>query len=571
MFRAYIVNDESRTGLYRHRDHFSLGANVMRDQEAAMNRRRFLSTSASGMAGAGMFASWDPLRDEGSGTVEGGEGSSSAPRSSSEQSGTKRTLVRGRWVVGFDGQEHRLIDDGVVVYEGDRIVHVGKSYDGNADEVIEAEGRLILPGLINIHAVSNIDIVHFRIDGLGTGASPVTRARMLDGIANPRAYFEGDDIRTSARFSIAGLLKGGATTIGEITAFGSTALQPPREQVEALAETAVEMGARVYLSHPYLDAKRYTDESGDRYHFDEEAGLRALDEAVRFVNEYEGTDDDRIRTMLFPYRFDHCSERLLRQTKEKASELDVPIHMHTSQYLPEYHEIVRRYGKTPVHYLHDIGFLGPKTILTHLLYTSLNPISPAPNTAIRDPRDAEMLAATGTTLGHTPAIWARYGLPLHSYAKFMDAGVNIAIGTDAFPMDMFMEMRVAAIMGKTVERERAAVTAGDVFNASTLGGAAALDRPDLGRLAPGAKADIVIVDLTGLHTALTFDPIRTMVYFASQRDIETVIVDGRKVVERGRIPGLDEEQLARQADEINRRFAERTGEAFPMSLESWDE
>ena len=542
----------------------------MRNQEDAMNRRRFLTSSASGM-GAGMFSSWDHLLADGNGAVDEGREGSSPARSPSEQSGAKRTLVRGRWVVGYDGREHRLIEDGVVVYEDDRIVHVGKSYDGHADEVIDAEGRLIIPGLINIHAVSNIDIVHFRIDGLGTGGSPVTRARMLEGIGNPKAYFEGEDIRTSARFSIAGLLKGGATTIGEITAFGSTGLQPPREQVEALAETAAEMGARMYLSHPCLDGKRYTGASGDRYHFDEEAGLKALDEAVRFCDEYEGAQDDRIRTMLFPYRFDHCSERLLRKTKEKASELDVPIHMHTSQYLPEYHEIVRRHGKTPVHYLHDIGFLGPKTILTHLLYTSLNPISPAPDTALRDPRDAEMLAATGTTLGHTPAIWARYGLPLHSYAKFRDAGVNIAIGTDAFPMDMLMEMRVAAIMGKTVERERAAVTAGDVFNASTLGGAAALDRPDLGRLAKGAKADIVIVDLTGLQTALTFDPIRTMVYFASQSDIETVIVDGKKVVERGRIPGLDEEKLATEADEINRRFAEQTGESFPKSLPSWEE
>ena len=533
-----------------------------------MNRRRFLQSSASGMAGAGMLAGWNELHAAGSNATDPShEGRSKARR----QSGTTRTLIKGRWVVGYDGQQHRLIDDRVVVYENDRVVHVGKSYDGTADEVIEAKGRLVIPGLINIHAVSNIDIVHFRIDGLGTGGPPNTRERVLDGIANPRAYFEGEDIRTSARFSIAGLLKGGATTIGEITAFGSTGFQPPREQAETLAEAAAEMGARVYLSHPYLDGKRYTGTDGDGYHFDEEAGLRALGEAVRFCKEYEGSDDDRIRTMLFPYRFDHCSEKLLRETKARAAELDVPVHMHTSQYLPEFHEIVRRYGKTPVQFLHDIGFLGPKTILTHLLYTSLNPVSPAPNAPLRDPRDIETLASSGATLGHTPAIWARYGLPLHSYAKFRDAGVNIAIGTDAFPMDMLMEMRTAAIMGKTVERERTAVTAGDVFNASTLGGAEALDRPDLGRLAPGAKADIVIVDLTGLHTALTFDPIRTMVYFASQRDIETVIVDGRKVVEGGRVPGLDEEKLAAEADAINRRFAGQTGEAFPMSLESWGE
>lgn len=484
---------------------------------------------------------------------------------------TMRTVIKGSWVVGYDGEEHRLISDGVVVYEDDRVIHVGKGYEGEADEVIEAKGRLVIPGLVNIHAVTSIDIVHFRIDGAGKGGERGSKESMLEGLRKPRAYLEGEDLATSAEFCIAGLLKGGATTIGEITAFGSTGLQPPREQAETFTEMVDRFGARMYISHPYIDMKKYADGSGTHYHHDVEGGLRALDEAVKFCGEYEGVHGDRVRTMLFPYMFDACSEGLLRETRARADELGVPVHMHTAQYLPEFYETLRRHGKTPVHFLHDIGFLAPKTILTHLLYTSVNPVSQAPNANIGDTRDIEMLARTGTTLGHTPAVWARVGLGLHSYAKFRDAGVNIAIGTDAFPMDMLMEMRYAAIMGKVAERNRVAVTAGDVFNAATLGGAKALGRPDLGRLAPGAKADIVIVDLTGLHTALTYDPIKTMVYFASQNDIETVIVDGRKVVECGRIPGLDEEELARKADEVNRRYAERTGLKYPASLRDWKE
>jgi len=482
-----------------------------------------------------------------------------------------RKLIRGSWVVGYDGREHRLIEDGVVVYEDDRVVHVGKGYDGEADEVTDAKGRLVIPGLVNIHAVTSIDIVHFRIDGIGRGGGQGSREAMLEGLRNPRAYLEGDDLGVSAKFCVAGLLKGGATTIGEITAFGSTGLQLPREQAEQIVDAAGKFGARMYVSHPFIDMKKYTDDSGTHYHHDEEGGLRALDEAVKFCEEYEGAYGDRVRTMLFPYMFDACSEGLLRETRKRADELGVPVHMHTAQYLPEFYETMRRHGKTPIHFLHDIGFLAPKTILTHLLYTSLNPVSQAPNASIGDPRDIEMLAKTGTTLGHTPAVWARVGQSLHSYAKFRDAGVNIAIGTDAFPMDMLMEMRYAATMGKAVEKNRSAVTAGDVFNAATLGGAKALGRKDIGRLALGVKADIVVVDLRGLHTALTYDPIKTMVYWASQSDIETVIVDGRKVVENGRIPGLDEEALARKADEVNRRYAERTGLVYPRSLPKWEE
>ena len=277
----------------------------MRNENGTIDRRRFLKSSASGVAGLGMLNRLGNSSSK-SNRHAGDDTETSSP--SAIQSTAKRTLIRGSWVVGYDGREHRLIHDGVVVYEDDKIVHVGKSFDGNADEVIEAEGRLIIPGLINIHAVSSIDIVHFTIDGQ-RGGPPTTKTKMLDGIANPKYYFTTEEeLRTSARFSLACLLKGGATTIGEITSFGSTGLNPNPAQVEILAETAESMGARMYLSQPYTDMKNYTDASGTHYHWDEDAGKRGLEEAVRFCKEYEGTQKDRIRTMLFPYMFDRCSE-----------------------------------------------------------------------------------------------------------------------------------------------------------------------------------------------------------------------------------------------------------------------
>jgi cytosine/adenosine deaminase-related metal-dependent hydrolase len=481
------------------------------------------------------------------------------------------TEIDGSYIVAYDGEEHRLLRDGVVVYEDDRLIHVGKAYGGSVDRRIDAKGKLVCPGFINIHAITSICITHFRIDGVGTGGSHRNREMMLEGIKNPKTHLEGRDLQTSAKFCFAELIKGGATTIGEITAFGSSGLQPPREQAETFVKTAGEMGARAYISHPYVDMKKYRDEDESLYHYEEELGRRALDEAVKFCEENEGVYDDRVRTMLFPYMFDACSEDLLRETKRIALEKDIPIHMHTAQYLPEFYESLRRYGKTPVHFLNDIGFLGPKTILTHLLYTSLNPVSPAPNTVIRNPRDIEMLARSGTTLGHTPLVWGRVGLALESYTKFMDAGVNIAIGTDAFPMDMIMEMRYAAVMGKVVERHRAAVTARDVFNAATLGGARALGRDDLGRLSTGAKADILIVDLTGIHTALTHDPIKNLVYFCSQKDIKDVIVDGETLVADGKLLGIDEEKLAHEADMVNKKWVKETGVKYPLSFREYDE
>jgi cytosine/adenosine deaminase-related metal-dependent hydrolase len=181
-------------------------------------------------------------------------------------------------------------------------------------------------------------------------------------------------------------------------------------------------------------------------------------------------------------------------------------------------------------------------------------------------RDINLLAEKGTTLGHTPLVWARIGIGLYSYAKFRDAGVNIGIGTDAWPMDMIMEMRSAVTTAKLMEKSRTAITARDVYNAATLGGAIALGRDDIGRLSVGAKADIILVNLRGYHTALVDDPIKSMVYFGNQNDVDTVIVDGRTVVEKEKVPGINLDKLVSEANEVNQRWKQRYGYQYPASF-----
>jgi cytosine/adenosine deaminase-related metal-dependent hydrolase len=152
---------------------------------------------------------------------------------------------------------------------------------------------------------------------------------------------------------------------------------------------------------------------------------------------------------------------------------------------------------------------------------------------------------SGVTVGHTPVVLARYGESLRSLGQYLRAGVRVGIGTDEFPMDILTEMRCAALFSKIIDHDHMSVTARDVFNAVTLVGAEALGRDDLGRLAAGAKADILIIDLTDLHNGLTVDdPIKTLVYMANQRDVESVYVDGKQVVANGRTLGIDKADLA---------------------------
>ena len=286
-----------------------------------------------------------------------------------------RTLIQGGWIVGFQNGHHAILRDGVVVLEDDRILHVGPSFEGRVDQTLDARRKLVSPGFVNIHAVANIDIQTLALDSNSDGfASP--RVYAVDGVG--QVEFTGEMLRTSALFSLVQLLKGGSTTIVEITTMAPSRFEVPRDEAPILAEIAGKLGARIYVSHKFRAGKRYLDSGGVwRYHWDLAAARSALDYAQEVVKTYEGAYDDRVRTMLFPYQFDACTQ-ILPEVKQAARELDVPVHMHTSQSLFEFHDCLRRYNKTPVQFLDGIDFLDDRTILTHLLYTTLHPASGYP-------------------------------------------------------------------------------------------------------------------------------------------------------------------------------------------------
>ena len=132
--------------------------------------------------------------------------------------------------------------------------------------------------------------------------------------------------------------------------------------------------------------------------------------------------------------------------------------------------------------------------------------------------------------------------------------MNVGLGTDTYPRDLISEMRWASLLCKVVEHDFTVATAADVFNAATLAGARALRRDDIGRLAPGAKADIVILDMQSLRIGPYRDPIKALVNCGTGDDVETVIVDGRTVVADGRVVGIDEEALRREAQQEAERL-----------------
>ena len=437
-----------------------------------------------------------------------------------------KTLIHGGDIVAYADGGHRLLKRGTLVFEDDRITFVGASYAGAVDRRIDASGHLVIPGLVNIHSHADVEAGGRLIADVGrrdffhTGFLNYYAARQGTKALGPR-----QDPDVGGRFAMAEMLRNGCTTIVDI---GLAA--------ESHARIAGELGVRAYLSPAYRSADYVVDAEGRLgYEHDEAAGQAGLERATAFIEKHAGSQNGRIQGMLFPYQVDTCSPSLLRATRKTADALGVGIEIHAGQNLLEFHEILRRHTMTPVEYLADTGILGPGAIVGHCIINTAHHLA-----AVPAGRDLEILAHTGTSIAHCPLVFARRGNALESFAKFRQAGINVGLGTDTYPRDLISEMRWASNLCKLVERDFTTAPAADVFTAATLGGARALRRDDLGRLAPGAKADIVVIDMKSFRMGPYRDPIKALVQCGTSDDVDRVIVDGITRVEDGHVAGLDE-------------------------------
>ncbi len=463
------------------------------------------------------------------------------------------TAIDGGYIVAFDGEEHRILRDGTVVVEDDTIKFVGKSYGGPVDCRIDARRSLVSPGFIALH--SHICGGHGETGRRGDGSRRQLYNSDLFDRMFPRTK-EGS--RAAAELNYVEVLKSGCTTLVEL---GSPNALGNKEAVK-LPDT---LGNRTYLLRTYASGSWHTPDGNrvlytnfDGETWDEAPGFKGLEESKAFIKKYDGSADGRIKCLLGPSTVDMCSPELFRESRKAADEMGVGLQTHVSQSVVEFQEIMRRHGMTPMELLHEVGLLGPDLIAGHSIL-----IGGHSKVGYADPwrRDIRLLAETGTTVAHCPHVFARYGVALESYARYLMEGVNIGIGTDTYPMDIIREMGLAATISKIVEGEPGVATSRDLFNSVTLSAAKALGRGDLGRIAPGCKADIVIVKMNSINMSPVRDPIRNLVMSGNNGDVTTVMIDGRVVVEDGRVPGVDEEKLA----ENLQREQERIWDMLPST------
>jgi len=472
--------------------------------------------------------------------------------------------IRGRFVVGFDGTDHCLIENGEVVYEGNTILHVGPGYEGPVAQRIDAGNAVIGPGFIDLDALADLDTTVLCIDSTPHWAKGRIWPRAYLE-AGPRETYSAEEETFKMRYAFAQLIRNGITTAAPITSLLYREWAETYEEFAAVAEVAGALGIRAYLGPAYRSGVTVVEDGGrlDR-HWDEARGLAGLDRAIQYVRDFDGRHGGLVRGMFAPDRIETCTPRLLERTAEAAASLDAPVRLHCAQSLYEVETVVRLRDRTPIEYVGDTGLLRPKTFLPHGIYLSHH------SQVRRDGADDRaLLAGSGAALVHCPIVMMRMGHAMESFASLSAAGVLISMGTDTFPADMLENLRMGLAWCRVTERRPDAASAADFYRAATLGGAKALGRDDLGRLAPGARADITVFDLDNTHLGQAWDPIQTMVLNGQRGGFTTVVIDGRTVMEQGELPGIDHASMQRQAqaqfDRLIARLPERTLGRPPVS------
>ena len=472
------------------------------------------------------------------------------------------TVIRNAdWVIAWDeaaGRHvyRRSID---IAFSGGTIVFVGQNFPGTADRVIDGADRLVSPGLIDIHAHPEHEPLY-----RGVREEHGLRNMHMTGLYERSQAFSAPDDEArvaSAEFAYCELLLSGVTSLVDISAAW-----------DGWVEVCARSGMRSFLAPGYASARwRVANDFDLQYAWDDARGREGFATALATIDGASRHPSGRLSGVVSPMQIDTCTADLLRDSHDAARDRRLPFTVHIAQSVSEVREMIRRHGKTPVQWAYEIGILGPDTILGHALFLDTH-------SWIRwwTETDLELIAETGSSVAHCPTPFARYGQIMENFGDYLRAGVNVGLGTDTAPHNLVEEMRKAAILARIAARDIATVTTSDLLYAATAGGAKALMRDDLGRIATDKKADLVLVDLAQRQMMPARDPLRSFVYHAADRAVCDVFIDGSQVVADGKVRTLDQADAAdrlcraqqRMLDAASQRdYRGRNAEAIvPLSL-----
>ncbi|MEM3550637.1 MAG: amidohydrolase [Candidatus Bathyarchaeia archaeon] len=405
-----------------------------------------------------------------------------------------------------------IIENGVIAIKNGKISRIGRrgTYEEmHAEYEIDAEGKIAMPGLVNCH--THVAMTLFR----GLAEDKPLNVWLKDVIWPLEARLKSDDVYVGALLGCLEMIKSGTTCFADMYFYE-----------EAVARAVFESGLRAVLAEGII-------ESGNRA-----LGERTFIRSVNFAKSFNGYAEGRVTTMLGPHAVYSLSRELLENVFVKAFELGVGVHMHLAESWEMFKDFENRYGCSEVEFLDKIGFFG-RVVAAHCL--NLSDV------------DRRILAERRVNVVYVPVANMKLGLGAARVRELLDLGVNVALGTDGpasnNTLDMFETMKVGVLLQKLNYLSPEVFSPYQVLRMATVYGAQALGiEKDVGTLEVGKRADIILVDVSKPHLRPLHNVYASLVYSACRSDVDTVIVDGKILMENRRVKTLDEGAVMDLAD-----------------------
>ena len=416
-----------------------------------------------------------------------------------------------------------VIADGAVAVRDSVIVGVGPQSEilssFKAPNTYGGKGKALIPGLVNTHTHAAMTLLR------GIADDKPLKAWLEENIwPAENRWLDEEFVRDGVRIACLEMLLSGTVAFSDMYFFD-----------EVAGEVANEFGMRALLCAGIIDLPTKTTKGPDD----------CLRNAEQLYERFK--DDDMVRPAIGAHSIYTCSPETLKKSALLARKRGMPIPIHLAETQWEVGEIKSRYGKTPVKHLDSIGFLADDIIAAHCVWL--------------DPEDIELLSTRGVKVSHCIESNLKLASGIAPVPAMLKAGIPVSMGTDGAAsnndLDMFGEMRTAALVHKGVCNDPTCMDAYTVMKMATVEGARALGLD--GTLTPGARADMVVLDTGGAHMAPVYDICSHIVYSAKASDVDTVMVAGRVLVESGQMLHTDEAAIIGKAHEWAERIRKNSG------------
>ena len=393
---------------------------------------------------------------------------------------------------------------------------------GEANDRLDATGGLVIPGLVNAH--THVAMTLFR----GAADDKPLEAWLREDIWPVEAELRAGDVRAGAALGVAEMIRSGTTAFGDMYFF-----------MPEVADIVAESGLRARLGHGCITVGK-----------SEATAHEEFEQALAFAREHDGRADGRVRTMFTPHSLTTVDESFYREYLPAAREAGLPVHLHANESVDEVDPIVEDQGVRPLVYADEMGLFDERAFVAHGVHVN--------------EREQDLLAERGTGVVHCPASNMKLASGMAPVQALREAGVTVALGTDGAgsnnDLDMFDEMRDAAMLGKLAAADASAVPARSVVEMATVAGADLLGF-DSGRIEPGANADLAVLDLDTPRLTPEHDLVSHLAYAATGGDVRHTVCDGRVLMRDRKLLTLDLETVMTEAGEHTQALFERAGHA----------